>query len=146
MDEEETFLADLANSGIEGVYKNQWRFKVLRSKDGWVPASGDSGRRRAFMSQQLSLFPILKRPNVVLLWEFLDDRFTQFDLKLALPKGVYQDGTVDLHYITQVPWLLPMEEFNSAFDSPVDITVQRKSTSETYDEEVPSQYDLRGEN
>ena len=143
VDEEESFLADLSNSGIAGVYRKQWGFKVLRSKDGEIPPSGDSERRRAFMCQQISLFPFQQRPNAVLLWEFLDKGYTQFDLKLALPKGVNPDGTVAVEYIVQVPWLPAIEEPDSTVDSPSEIAVQRKASSNKPVEGVPSQIDLR---
>ena len=143
VDEEESFLADLSNSGIAGVYRNQWGFKVLRSKNGGIPLSGDSERRRAFMCQQISLFPFQQRPNAVLLWEFLDKDYTEFDLKLALPTGVNPDGTVEVKFIVQVPWLLPFEESDATVDSPSEIAVQRKAPSNKYGGGVPSQIDLR---
>ena len=142
-DDEETCLTDLANSGIEGVYKNQWGFKVIRSsKDGGIPPVTDS-RRRAFLSQQLRLFPFQQRPNAVLLWEPIDKSYTEFDLTLAIPKGVKPDGTVDLHYIVKVPWLSPLESPTPTLGGPREIDVRRKAPSKTPEEGVASQNDLR---
>ena len=99
-DADEIDLRELANNGIEILYRKQWGLKVLRSRNGEVPGPGDSKRRRAYYAQQIRLSQ--SRPNAVILWDF-DPDYTDVSLRLALPREVDSNGDVSCHYNVPIP-------------------------------------------
>ena len=99
-DADEIDLRELANNGIEILYRKQWGIKVLRSRNGEVPGPGDSKRRRAYYAQQIRLSQ--SRPNAVILWDF-DPDYTDVSLRLALPREVNRNGDVSCHYNAHIP-------------------------------------------
>ena len=120
-------VRELALKGIEGTLGN-WRFKILRSRNGLVPPPRDSERRAKFYAQGQPAFPgwaalvedPQERHNIVFLWNY-DAEYTEFSLRVAMPLD-------DTGRVTEFNESAPMPDSQGDY---TDLDVRRRTPIES---------------
>lgn len=102
-------MENLALLGLAGAF-GPYHFKILKSRDGFLPVPGHSHRKQAFYGQQLE-FPFDNmeldinslRPNVIFLWRF-DKSWINVELFLSVPQeGGVTRSSVKEYYSVAIP-------------------------------------------